>query len=74
MATKEALLELLDAAGYPEAKGSDSLVEDLGMDSLDVASFAQEIEDVLQVELDDHDIDDTTTVDDLVRVIDEKAA
>ena len=73
MATKDDLLGILESSGYPDAKGDDSLVENLGMDSLEIAQFIQDVEDVLDVEIDDSEIDDTTTVNDLFALIEARA-
>ena len=75
METKERVLNLLDEQlGIPatEIKEDNLLIEDLGMDSLDVVEIIMGVEKEFGLKIDDNEASEIRTVKDLIEKIEEK--
>ena len=60
-------------ADLPPLEAGQRLVEDLGLDSIEMLSLAVEIEDAFEIHLDDVDEGAITTVGELLAAIEERA-
>ena len=75
METKERVLNILDEQlGIPatEIKENNLLIEDLGMDSLDVVEIIMSVETEFGLKIDDNEAATIRTVKDLIDKIEEK--
>ena len=66
------LTGILDNKGYYNARPEDKLIDDLGLDSLDVVEVIMECERDFNVEIPDEDADKLTTVGDVVEYLEKK--
>lgn len=75
MKPMETLLEIIQNFAATDVTSSDentNLRRDLGLDSLQIAAIAGEIEDAFGVEISDKDAADAVTVGDLLRLAENK--
>ena len=66
------LTNILDNKGYYNAKPEDKLIDDLGLDSLDVVEVIMECERDFNVEIPDEEADRLTTVGQVVDYLEKK--
>lgn len=74
METKERIINLLaEKLGYEKAEINENqdLINDLGIDSLDMVEIIMGVEEEFGLRIDDKEVDGIKTVEDLIKKVDE---
>jgi acyl carrier protein len=69
---KSIVLDRLDNLSIDEINPMAKLTEDLGADSLTIVEIIMELEDTFDIEISDNDIDEKSTIDDIIKYIEAK--